>query len=112
MNNADELYKVSKDSNHLKSWHIAAGLGLKLRTYLALSRAGYVVEGQIDRKKLLDAVTTGEIWNAGNVGNKTVLEICQWLTKEPPTISACPQCSKQIEPSWKFCSWCGTKLQN
>lgn len=110
MNNADELYKTSKSLRSVRK--LSHDLGLNVRTVNALIRAGYLIDNQIDRKKLLDAVTTGEIWNAGNVGNKTVLEICQWLTKEPPTISACPQCSKQIEPSWKFCSWCGTKLQN
>lgn len=54
--------------------------GLSPRVFAVLRRAGLVEEGGISPEKVLQEVESGKIWLRRNVGQKTVRELCQWLS--------------------------------
>lgn len=54
--------------------------GLSPRAYTVLRRAGLVEGESISPEKVLQEVESGKIWLRRNVGQKTVKELCQWLS--------------------------------
>ena len=61
-------------------------LGLSPRAYEVLRRAGLVEGESISPEKVLQEVESGNIWLRRNVGQKTVRELCQWLSESPVTL--------------------------
>ena len=61
-------------------------LGLSPRAYEVLGRAGLVEGESISPEKVLQEVESGNIWLRRNVGQKTVRELCQWLSESLVTI--------------------------
>jgi hypothetical protein len=60
--------------------------GLSPRAYAVLRRAGLVEGDSISPEKILQEVESGKIWLRRNVGQKTVRELCQWLSESFATV--------------------------
>ena len=62
--------------------------GFSPRAWNALSRAGYTnrdeygVSVELDAERVRVHVISGEIWEQRGIGEKTILAVCEWLTKQ------------------------------
>jgi hypothetical protein len=79
--NANELFEVSKsEKNNGKRLNKR---GFTPRVYGVLRRAGFLLEN--DEKLVMylkKFVLSGEIWGLVGLGEKGVMEICEWLEKQ------------------------------
>lgn len=88
--NAEQMFSISR-----KSRDFGCAAGLSNRICLALRRVSCEEHNYID-KETLEAqpeiirrdVLNGRIWGHRNIGEKTVRDICEWLSELPEQVAS------------------------